>query len=100
MFTGPVMTDYPMRRLPSARPRGGGAEVVSVLARRFPIEVHGLALEYLAVSAGHFDDFTGAGLRDAVVPEMAEMHPTAAWSVGGIDDSPPLLAMPHPHRPY
>jgi hypothetical protein len=70
------------------------------LARRFPVEVHGLALEYLAVSAGHFDDFTGAGLWDAVVPEMAEMHPTAAWSVGGIDDSPPLLAMPHPHRPY
>lgn len=100
MFTGPVVTAYPMRRLPSARPRMGGAEGVSVLARRFPVEVHGLALEQLAVSAGHFEDFAEAGLRDAVVPEMAEMNPTAAWSVGGIDDSPPLLTMPIPHRPH
>jgi hypothetical protein len=100
MFTGPVVTDYPMRRLPSERPRVGGAEFVSVLAWRFPVEVHGLAFEYLAVSAGHFDDFAEAGIRDAVVPEMAEMHPTATWSVGGIDDSPPLLTMPIPHRPY
>jgi hypothetical protein len=31
---------------------------------------------------------------------MAEVNPTPAWSLGGIDDSPTLLGMPHPNRAY
>jgi hypothetical protein len=103
MFTRLVVTDYPMRCLPSAGPRRGGAEGITILASversTFPVEVHGLALERFTESAGYLDDFIGAGLWD-VVPEMTEVHPAAAWSVRRIDDSPPLLAMPHPHRPY
>ena len=100
MFTGLVVTNYPIRYLPSTGPYVGSAEVVPVLTRSFPVEVDGLAFEYLAVSAGHLHDFAGSGLWDAISPEMAEMHPTAARSVWGLDDSPPLVAIPIPHCAY
>lgn len=100
MFAGLVVTDYPMRCLPSARPHVGGAEVVSVLARSFPVEVNGLTLEYLAISARHFNNFAGPSPRGALVPDTAEMHPTATRGVWGLDDSPPVLGIPIPHRTH
>ncbi len=100
MFTSLVVTDDAMRCLPSAWPRGGGAEIVSVLTRRLPVEIHGVTLEHLAESAGYLDDFTGPSLGNVIVPKMTEVQPAAAWSVGGIDNSPPLLAMPLAHCPY
>jgi hypothetical protein len=93
-----------MRCLPSAGPRVDGTEGVTVLASggrsTFPVEVHALALERFTEPAGYLDDFTAARFWSAVVPQSGKVHPAAAWSIGGIDDSPTLLAMPHPHCPY
>jgi hypothetical protein len=97
MFADAVVTDDAMWCVP-AGPGRGGAKPVSVLSRRFPVEVHDVALERLPESTGYLDDLTGTSLGQTVVPELTEMHPTATGGVGAIDDSPPLFAMPHPHR--
>lgn len=100
MFTSSVTADCAMWCLPSAGSRCGGPESVPVLVGVYPVEIHGLALEHLTKSAGYLDDFSGISLRDVVVPEVTEMHPAAARSVGGVNYSPTLLAMPLSNCPH
>lgn len=88
---------------PPIGPHGARAKVVSVLAagsgRAFPFEVHRLAFEELVVAAGDYDDLAGVEMREfVVVPEVAEVRPTSAGRIGGVDDSPTFYSMPNPHR--
>jgi len=69
-------------------------------AGTFPVEVHGLTFEGLTESARDVEDFTGTGWGDVFVEEMTEVRPAAPRGVRTIDDAPPFLGVPFPHRSY
>lgn len=67
--------------LPLTDSSRGRAEVVSVLAHAFPLEVHGRTFEGLQEFAGDSDDVTRAGFGFAVAAKVAEVGPAAGGGV-------------------
>lgn len=90
--------------LPPARPHGDGDKGVTVLAprvsSRLPVEIHRLALEHVTETTGDLHDFARSRFGAHFVKEVTEVDPATPRGGGTIDDTPPLLAMPLPHRSY
>lgn len=103
-FTSVVVANGAVWCRPPAGPHGDSDKGVTVLASwvssRLPIEIHRLALERLTEATGDLHNLTGTRLGDVFVEEVTEVDPAAPGSVGTIDDTPPLVAMPRQHRSY
>src|SRR5260370_37591507 len=81
IFARRVVKDEAMRWLPLTDTHHGRPEVVSVLVRAFPLEVHDLACECFEEFAGDSDDFAGARFGCANAPKIAEVGPAAPAGV-------------------